>query len=151
MVPRPIARRRRPALVVNSGNANAFTGAAGMAGAMAVAEAAGAVAGCPLVGSVSWLPPGVIGEPLPADKIVRVLSKVAEDASASGWPAAAEAIMTTDTYPKMATATATIDGHKVTINGIAKGSGHDRARHGDHAELRVHRCGAARRRAAGNA
>ena len=110
------------ALVVNSGNANAFTGAAGFAGARAVAEAAGAVAGCKS-SEVFLASTGVIGEPLPADRITRILGKVADDAAASGWAAAAEAIMTTDTYPKMATAVTQIDGHKVTINGIAKGSG----------------------------
>ena len=65
----------------------------------------------------------MIGEPLPAEKITKILARVAEDASASGWRAAAEAIMTTDTYPKLATASAMIDGARVTLNGIAKGSG----------------------------
>jgi glutamate N-acetyltransferase/amino-acid N-acetyltransferase len=65
----------------------------------------------------------VIGEPLPAEKITRVLSHLMEQTAAGGWRAAAEAIMTTDTFPKLVTATAQIDGHKVTINGIAKGSG----------------------------
>ncbi len=60
---------------------------------------------------------------MPAQKITRILASLAEQGSAGGWRAAAEAIMTTDTYPKLATATAEIDGHKVTINGIAKGSG----------------------------
>jgi glutamate N-acetyltransferase/amino-acid N-acetyltransferase len=110
------------ALVVNSGNANAFTGAAGVAGARAVAEAAAAVVGCKSA-QVFLASTGVIGEPLPAGKIAAILGQVAEEASASGWQGAAEAIMTTDTYPKLATATAMIDGHKVTINGIAKGSG----------------------------
>ena len=93
-----------------------------MEGARAVAEAAAAVVGCK-ASEVFLASTGVIGEPLPAEKITRILGKVAEDASASGWRAAAEAIMTTDTYPKLATATAVIDGVKVTINGIAKGSG----------------------------
>jgi glutamate N-acetyltransferase/amino-acid N-acetyltransferase len=110
------------ALVVNSGNANAFTGEAGMAGARAVAEAAAAIVGCKAA-EVFMASTGVIGEPLPAEKITRALGKVAEELSASGWRAAADAIMTTDTYPKLATATAHIDGTKVTINGIAKGSG----------------------------
>jgi glutamate N-acetyltransferase/amino-acid N-acetyltransferase len=110
------------ALVVNSGNANAFTGQAGIAGVRAVADAAAATAGCKAA-EVFMASTGVIGEPLPAEKITRVLGKVAEDLSASGWRAAAEAIMTTDTYPKLATAIAMIDGTKVTINGIAKGSG----------------------------
>jgi glutamate N-acetyltransferase/amino-acid N-acetyltransferase len=117
-----LKRGQARALVVNSGNANAFTGQAGLAGARAVAEVAAAVVGCK-ASDVFLASTGVIGEPLPAEKITRILGKVAEDASASGWRAAAEAIMTTDTYPKLATATATIDGVKVTINGIAKGSG----------------------------
>ena len=117
-----LKRGQARALVVNSGNANAFTGQAGMAGARAVAEAAGAVVGCK-ASEVFLASTGVIGEPLPAEKITKILGRVAEDASASGWRAAAEAIMTTDTFPKLATATATIDGVKVTINGIAKGSG----------------------------
>jgi glutamate N-acetyltransferase / amino-acid N-acetyltransferase len=110
------------ALVVNSGNANAFTGQAGEVGVRAVAEAAAAVVGCK-ASDVFLASTGVIGEPLPSDKITKILAKVADDASASGWRAAAEAIMTTDTFPKLATATAMIDGVKVTINGIAKGSG----------------------------
>ncbi|HKD48693.1 MAG TPA: bifunctional glutamate N-acetyltransferase/amino-acid acetyltransferase ArgJ [Rhizomicrobium sp.] len=110
------------ALVVNSGNANAFTGQAGQAGTRAVAEAAAAVVDC-RASDVFLASTGVIGEPLPSEKITRILAKVADDASASGWRAAAEAIMTTDTYPKLASASAHIDGIKVTINGIAKGSG----------------------------
>jgi len=117
-----LKRGQARALVVNSGNANAFTGQAGMAGARAVAEAASAVVGCK-ASEVFLASTGVIGEPLPAEKITKILGRVAEDASASGWRPAAEAIMTTDTYPKLATTTATIDGVKVTLNGIAKGSG----------------------------
>ena len=110
------------ALVVNSGNANAFTGAAGLAGVRAVAEAAAAVVGC-RADEVFLASTGVIGEPLPSEKITKILGKVAEETSASFWRASAEAIMTTDTYPKLATASAMIDGMKVTLNGIAKGSG----------------------------
>jgi glutamate N-acetyltransferase/amino-acid N-acetyltransferase len=110
------------ALVVNSGNANAFTGQAGWAGAEAVAQAAAGTLGC-ATREVMLASTGVIGEPLPAERIVRILGSLAESGSASGWRAAADAIMTTDTYPKMATATAEIDGRRVTINGIAKGSG----------------------------
>jgi glutamate N-acetyltransferase/amino-acid N-acetyltransferase len=117
-----LKRGQARALVVNSGNANAFTGQAGMIGAQAVADAAGAVIGCK-ASEVFLASTGVIGEPLPTEKITKILGKVAEDASASGWRLAAEAIMTTDTYPKFATATANIDGVKVTLNGIAKGSG----------------------------
>jgi glutamate N-acetyltransferase/amino-acid N-acetyltransferase len=110
------------ALVVNSGNANAFTGKAGREGAREVAESAAAIVGCK-PGEVFLASTGVIGEPLPAGKITRILGALAEEGAAGGWRAAAEAIMTTDTYPKLATANATIDGKRVTINGIAKGSG----------------------------
>jgi len=110
------------ALVVNSGNANAFTGKAGHEGASQVAESAAAIVGCK-PGEVFLASTGVIGEPLPHGKITRILGQLAEEGAAGGFRAAAEAIMTTDTYPKLATASATIDGKRVTINGIAKGSG----------------------------
>jgi glutamate N-acetyltransferase/amino-acid N-acetyltransferase len=110
------------ALVVNSGNANAFTGKAGMEGARAVAQAAAATVDC-RAQEVMLASTGVIGEPLPAERITRILGDLAQKGDASGWRAAAEAIMTTDTFPKLATATAEIDGKRVTINGIAKGSG----------------------------
>jgi len=110
------------ALVVNSGNANAFTGKAGYEGARLVADSAAAAIGC-RAQEVFLASTGVIGEPLPANKITRVLAGLVEAGSAGAWRDAAEAIMTTDTFPKLATATAEIAGRKVTINGIAKGSG----------------------------
>jgi len=110
------------ALVVNSGNANAFTGRSGVDAARQVAESAAAVIGC-RAQEVFLASTGVIGEPLPAEKITRILADLVSAGAAGAWRGAAEAIMTTDTYPKLATATASIDGHKVTINGIAKGSG----------------------------
>ncbi|MGA7675622.1 MAG: bifunctional glutamate N-acetyltransferase/amino-acid acetyltransferase ArgJ [Rhizomicrobium sp.] len=110
------------ALVVNSGNANAFTGKAGLESARAVAQSAAASVGC-RASEVFLASTGVIGEPLPAEKITKLLGTLAQDMSSGGWRAAAEAILTTDTFPKLATATASIDGKKVTINGIAKGSG----------------------------
>src|SRR5258706_4838513 len=109
-------------LVVNSGNANAFTGRAGADAVRETAESAAGVVGCPAT-EVFLASTGVIGEPLPYQKITRILGQLAEAGAAGGWRAAAEAIMTTDTFPKLATATAYIDGHRVTINGIAKGSG----------------------------
>lgn len=109
-------------LVVNSGNANAFTGHVGSAAARAVARSAAGIVGCH-IGEVFLASTGVIGEPLPAEKITRILATIAQDSATSGWRAAAEAIMTTDTFPKLATASAMIDGHRVTLNGIAKGSG----------------------------
>ena len=110
------------ALVVNSGNANAFTGKAGIDGARQVAESAAAVVGC-RPSEVFLASTGVIGEPLAAGRITKILGTLAEEGAADGWRAAAEAIMTTDTYPKLATGSAMIDGKRVTINGIAKGSG----------------------------
>jgi glutamate N-acetyltransferase / amino-acid N-acetyltransferase len=110
------------ALVVNSGNANAFTGSVGRASVRAVADMAAAVVGCH-ASEVFMASTGVIGEPMPAERITRILGSLAEAGAADGWRDAAAAIMTTDTFPKLATATANIDGHKVTINGIAKGSG----------------------------
>jgi glutamate N-acetyltransferase/amino-acid N-acetyltransferase len=108
--------------VVNSGNANAFTGKAGQAGVREIAASAAAVAGC-RPAQVFMASTGVIGEPLPAGRITRVLSALAAQGAEDNWRAAADAIMTTDTYAKASTATATIGGVKVTINGIAKGSG----------------------------
>jgi glutamate N-acetyltransferase/amino-acid N-acetyltransferase len=110
------------ALVVNSGNANAFTGKAGIEGAHAVALSAAGIAGC-RAQEVFLASTGVIGEPLPAEKITRVLGSIAQDAAMTGWRPAAEAIMTTDTFAKVATTSANIEGHRVTLNGIAKGSG----------------------------
>ncbi len=110
------------ALVVNSGNANAFTGNAGFEGARAVAQSAAASLGC-RASEVFLASTGVIGEPLPAEKITKLLGTLSQDLSSGSWRAAAEAIMTTDTFPKLATAVAVIDGKKVSINGIAKGSG----------------------------
>ncbi len=110
------------ALVVNSGNANAFTGKNGWEGVSEVAAAAADIAGCSLeevyLGST-----GVIGEPLPFEKITRVLDKLVRQAKPNRWREAVQAIMTTDTYPKMATAKAKIGGKTVTINGMCKGSG----------------------------
>ncbi len=109
-------------LVANSGNANAFTGSAGMEAVRKIAESAAAMCGCRAL-EVFVASTGVIGEPLPYQKIIAVLPQLADSGAAGAWRAAAEAIMTTDTYPKLATASAFIDGHRVTINGIAKGSG----------------------------
>jgi len=109
-------------LVVNSGNANAFTGRVGQEGVREIAQAAAKVAGCK-PGQVFMASTGVIGEPLPAHKITAVLDGLVQAAAPGDWKAAADAIMTTDTYPKAATTKAKIGGVTVTINGIAKGSG----------------------------
>jgi glutamate N-acetyltransferase/amino-acid N-acetyltransferase len=117
-----LSRQSARVLVANSGNANAFTGSAGRDAVRAVAGSAAAILDCQ-VHEVFIASTGVIGEPLPAETITRLLGRLAESGAAGGWRDAAEAIMTTDTYPKMATARATIENHRVTINGIAKGSG----------------------------
>ncbi len=110
------------ALVVNSGNANAFTGKAGVAAVREVADIGAVALGCH-PNDIFMASTGVIGEPLPAERITRILGALAERGSAEAWHDAARAIMTTDTFPKLATRSAEIDGHRVTINGIAKGSG----------------------------
>jgi glutamate N-acetyltransferase/amino-acid N-acetyltransferase len=110
------------ALVVNAGNANAFTGRAGTESVRHVADATAGIVGC-RAQEVFLASTGVIGEPLPHNKIIKVLPGLAEAGAAGAWQAAAEAIMTTDTFPKLATGVTYIDGTRVTINGIAKGSG----------------------------
>jgi glutamate N-acetyltransferase/amino-acid N-acetyltransferase len=110
------------ALVVNSGNANAFTGKRGREAVARTAEAAAEAADC-LEADVYVASTGVIGEPLDAGKITARLGELAREAGPNAYEAAARAIMTTDTYPKLATRKAEIDGVTVTINGIAKGAG----------------------------
>jgi glutamate N-acetyltransferase/amino-acid N-acetyltransferase len=110
------------AIVCNAGNANAFTGAAGQATVEATAEeAARLVGGTP--DRVLLCSTGVIGEPLAADAIARRLGAAVDALAPDGWADAAEAIGTTDTFPKRTTRTARIGGVEVTLNGIAKGSG----------------------------
>ena len=109
-------------LVVNSGNANAFTGRKGREATEMTAIAAASAVGCSPT-EVFLASTGVIGEPLVADRFSGLLSGMAESAKSDGWLGAGEAIMTTDTYPKYATATVALGDHVVTINGIAKGAG----------------------------
>ena len=110
------------ALVVNSGNANAFTGRVGLDAVKATVECVSAMMGCKSH-EVFIASTGVIGEPLPVKRLTAALPEIYENSGATAWEQAARAIMTTDTFPKMATATAQIDGLPVRINGIAKGSG----------------------------
>ncbi len=110
------------ALIVNSGNANAFTCAAGE---QAVAQTVAAVAqqlGCDEQ-AVFVSSTGVIGQSLPVDKITAALPALQHVFSADAWRAAAEAIRTTDTFPKLATRNVRIGDTPVQIHGIAKGSG----------------------------
>ena len=110
------------ALIVNSGNANAFTGAVGAKAVADVAEAAGqATAAAPH--EIYMASTGVIGEPLPAGKIVDALGPLVAAMRPDGLMDAAKAIMTTDTFPKVATARVALGDVEVTINGIAKGAG----------------------------
>ncbi|MBU7587845.1 MAG: bifunctional glutamate N-acetyltransferase/amino-acid acetyltransferase ArgJ [Sphingopyxis terrae] len=109
-------------VVVNSGNANAFTGVKGKAATELTAKSAAAALGCG-ENEIYLASTGVIGEPLDATKFSGVLDQMAKDATGDFWFEAAKAIMTTDTYPKVATRSAVIDGVTVTINGIAKGAG----------------------------
>jgi glutamate N-acetyltransferase/amino-acid N-acetyltransferase len=110
------------ALIVNSGNANAFTGKRGRETVGLTVEAVAQLTGC-LTADVYVASTGVIGEPLDAEKIMTRLGELVTRATPEACENAARAIMTTDTYPKVATRNAEIDGVKVTINGIAKGAG----------------------------
>jgi glutamate N-acetyltransferase/amino-acid N-acetyltransferase len=110
------------AVVVNSGNANAFTGKKGKAATELTAKSASEAIGC-ATSEIYLASTGVIGEPLDATKFAGVLGDMNGRAVGDFWFEAAKAIMTTDTYPKVATRSTEIGGVKVTINGIAKGAG----------------------------
>jgi glutamate N-acetyltransferase/amino-acid N-acetyltransferase len=117
-----LPRGKARAIIVNSGNANVFTGKAGRKVVEDTAKTAAELLGChPKEIYISST--GVIGEPPPGEKIIDALPTAVKGADAAHWREAAEAIMTTDTFPKVSTRTAEIDGVTVTINGIAKGSG----------------------------
>ncbi len=109
-------------IVVNSGTANVFAGAKGQQAVIETAQGFAAhFGGAPEAVFLSST--GVIGQPLDAGKVTACIPAMKSAMQADGWEAAARAIMTTDTYPKGASRTASIRGTKVTINGIAKGSG----------------------------
>ncbi len=119
------ARMRRGAaraLVVNSGNANAFTGKSGRTATELTAKLAAGAAGCE-PDDVLLASTGVIGEPLDAMKFAEVIDRLVDDAEPGDWDRAAQAIMTTDTFPKGAAAVVRLGGSAVTICGIAKGAG----------------------------
>jgi glutamate N-acetyltransferase/amino-acid N-acetyltransferase len=109
-------------LVVNSGNANAFTGRSGREAVRLTASLAAKAVGC-RSSDVFLASTGVIGEPLDAGKFATVMDRLVLDAKGDAWLDAARAIMTTDTFPKLATATARLGPATVTLNGIAKGAG----------------------------
>ena len=110
------------ALVINTGNANAGTGAKGLADARATADAMAALL---KVKPQQVLPfsTGVIMENLPVDRIVAGMPAAIADAQAAHWAKAAEGIMTTDTVPKAFSAQVVLSGQTVTITGISKGAG----------------------------
>src|SRR5690606_12314650 len=109
-------------LLVNSGNANAFTGMAGREAVRISTEHAATALGCApeevLIAST-----GVLGEPLPPEKFSGVLGDAAGHLAPGRWLDAARAIMTTDTYPKLAGRRARLGGVEVNVAGIAKGAG----------------------------
>ena len=110
------------AIVVNSGNANAFTGRGGTDAVEAITAATAEACGVPQ-SRVFTSSTGVIGEPLPHERITAVLGDLHAKLDPAGIEDAARAIMTTDTFPKGASASVEIDGKTVSIAGIAKGSG----------------------------
>jgi glutamate N-acetyltransferase/amino-acid N-acetyltransferase len=117
-----LANGKARALVVNSGNANAFTGKRGADATRMTAEAAAEAVGC-APDEVYVSSTGVIGEPLDASKFAHLLDGLAKAAKPDAWHAAARAIMTTDTFPKLATRTVRLGGTEVVLSGFAKGAG----------------------------
>jgi len=109
-------------IVVNSGNANAFTGRVGEAAVSAIGSAAADLFDCP-ESTVYQASTGVIGSPLPHERLIAALPQARQTLAPTGWDQAAAAIMTTDHFPKLATRQARIGDRVVTLNGIAKGSG----------------------------
>ncbi|WP_057463471.1 bifunctional glutamate N-acetyltransferase/amino-acid acetyltransferase ArgJ [Pseudovibrio sp. POLY-S9] len=110
------------AIMVNSGNANAFTGKKGLASVELSADILSKASGF-AADELYLASTGVIGEPLPAEKFAGVAGGLVADAVADKWMDAAKAIMTTDTYPKMSTRRVKLGDVTVTLNGIAKGAG----------------------------
>ncbi|MGD2140986.1 MAG: bifunctional glutamate N-acetyltransferase/amino-acid acetyltransferase ArgJ [Burkholderiales bacterium] len=117
-----LARTMPRALVVNTGCANAGTGQDGLTRATRVCQAVGALLDCD---GYAVLPfsTGVIMEDLPVDRIVAALPQCVGSLSETAWLDAAEAIMTTDTVPKAVSRVIEFGAHKVTVTGMAKGSG----------------------------
>ncbi len=117
-----LAKGKANAIIVNSGNANAFTGKRGEESVALTAKATSAVLGCSPK-TVFLASTGVIGEPLDTAGFEEKIRMAEAILSEQKWHEAAQAIMTTDTYPKLATRSFDVDGTTFTLNGIAKGSG----------------------------
>lgn len=109
-------------LIINSGNANAGTGEQGIQAAHNTCQGVARQCDCQTI-EVLPFSTGVIGEPLPVEKIAAVTTQLAQQLTTAGWEAAARAIMTTDTVPKLISRQMMLDGKPVTLTGIAKGSG----------------------------
>ena len=119
---RHLQAARPRALLINTGNANAGTGATGEGDARQCCESLAALLNC-APEMVLPFSTGVIGERLPVDRIIAALPAAVASLTPDGWPDAAWGIMTTDTQPKAVTRTFEVAGQKVTVNGIAKGAG----------------------------
>jgi len=117
-----LSRGKARAIIVNAGNANAFTGKAGDRSVDEATRAVAAALKCAR-NEVFMASTGVIGQPMTTEKIVAAVPALARAVNGEGWAQAARAIMTTDTFPKLATQRAQIGDATVTINGFCKGSG----------------------------
>jgi glutamate N-acetyltransferase/amino-acid N-acetyltransferase len=117
-----LAHGQARALVVNSGNANAFTGAKGTEAVRITADAAAKAVGC-RPEEIYIASTGVIGEPMDAAAFAHLLGELAPRAASTAWEKAARAIMTTDTYPKLSATSVTLGSEDVRIAGFVKGSG----------------------------
>ena len=113
---------RARAVIVNSGNANAFTGKKGIEAVRVTLEGGAKALGC-AAEEIYVASTGVIGEPMDGSRIANALPALAKSVKADAWEAAARAIMTTDTYPKLATAKVEIGGVEINIGGFSKGAG----------------------------
>ena len=109
-------------LLINTGNANAGTGEPGVLAARASCESLAEQVGCP-VSAVLPFSTGVIGEPLPVERIQAAIPQAVAELSAEGWAAASWGILTTDTRPKLISHPMCIAGQSVTVTGMAKGAG----------------------------
>ena len=110
------------AVLVNSGNANAFTGIIGWDAVESIASSAGKLLKCD-ADEIYLASTGVIGESLPFERVNSTLAQLVDESGESSWEESARAIMTTDTFPKGSGDQFALDGQQVSIAGIAKGSG----------------------------
>lgn len=109
-------------LLINSGNANAGTGDAGLRASRESCKAVAAARAC-AINQILPFSTGVIGEPLPVDRIAVAVPDALTALSEQGWARAARAIMTTDTVPKLVSRQLELSGKTITVTGMAKGSG----------------------------